>query len=320
MKILVLGGTRFLGRAIVRAALGRGHDVTVLNRGQTAPDLFPGVPRLLADRGGDLSILSGQRWHAVIDVAGYDPQVVRRSVQALHGAVERYVFVSTVSVYADHSGRQVEGQPVLQLRDGLPAGDLYGARKAAAESVVSQAYRDTALIVRPGLIVGPHDPTDRFAYWPRCVARGGAVLAPGHPDDPAQLIDARDLADWIVTATGRGIGGVFNATGETITMAALLGTCLDAVTASTAELVWVDTDRLLAAGADPWMGVPLWIAAPGWSGANHVDITRAKAAGLTFRPLAETVRDTLAWDRARGGPAPGAEAMTPEYERQLLIA
>lgn len=317
MKILVLGGTRFVGRALVLAALGRGHDVTLLNRGVTAPGLFPAVPRLVADRAGDLAVLGGGSWDAAIDVAGYDPDIVRRSAAALVGAVGRYVFVSTVSVYADHSGVQREGDSVLELTGDLDPGGLYGARKAAAERVVAQLHA-AHLVIRPGLIVGPHDPTDRFAYWPRRTARGGRLLAPGNPADPVQFIDVRDLASFVVGAVEAGRAGVFNVTGEALPMSAFLAACLAAVPAARASLVWVPTDRLLAAGADPWMGVPLWIAAPGWEGANRVDATRARTTGLVTRPLVDTLRDTLAWDRARGGPQPGGEGLTPERERELL--
>lgn len=322
MKILVLGGTRFLGRALVLAALGRGHDVTVLNRGITAPGQFPGVPRLVADRTGDLAVLAGGRWDAVIDVAGYDPDVVCRSAQALAGAVGTYVFISTVSVYVDHSGVHREDEPVLELAEDLDSADLdpgtaYGARKAAAERVVTRLHPEH-LIVRPGMIVGPGDGTDRFAYWPRRIARGGRVLAPGDPADPVQVIDVRDLATFVVHAVERGRVGVFNATGETLSMGALLEACVQAVPAAQASLAWVSTPRLLAAGVDMWMGVPMWIAAPGWEGANRVDTTRARSAGLVTRPLVATLRDTLAWDRARGGPEAGREGLTRERERELL--
>lgn len=318
MKILIIGGTRFVGRAVVDAALGRGHTVTLLNRGRSAPDLYPGLERLRADRAGDLSVLDGRRWHAVIDVCGYEPEVVARSVQALHGAAEHYVFVSTVSVYVDHSRPQIEGQPVLRWHKDLSPGDRYGARKAGCEQVVDRGFGDASLIVRAGMIVGPHDGTDRFAYWPRRVARGGRILAPGHPTDPVQFIDVRDLAGWMVRSAERGLSGIYNATGETITFGALLSACQANIPGSDTELVWVDSARLLAAGADPWMGVPMWIAAPGWEAANRVDVGRALADGLALRPLSDTIHDTLSWDLARGGPPPGEEALTPDRERSLL--
>jgi nucleoside-diphosphate-sugar epimerase len=318
MHILILGGTRFAGRAVVDAALERGDTVTLFNRGQTNPGLYPEAETIIGDRTGDLSALAAGHWDAVVDVAAYDPDVVRRSVEALAEAADRYVFVSTVSVYADHSIRQVEGAPVIPLRDDTPEEDLYGARKAAAETIVTEAFGDRALITRAGLIVGPHDPTDRFAYWPRRVARGGRILAPGDPADPVQFIDVRDLGGWLLEGVRRGLRGVFNVTGEPAPFGQFLGACMEGTGRLDAVPRWVPAARLLAAGVDPWMGVPLWVAAPGWEAANDVDVSRALAAGLRLRPLAETVRDTLAWDLARGGPEPGRESLSREREEDLL--
>jgi 2'-hydroxyisoflavone reductase len=320
MHILVLGGTRFLGRAVVEAALGRGHHVTLFNRGQTNPTLFPGIEHIHGDRTKDLSGLSGSQWDVVVDVAGLNPDDVRPTVSALAGAVERYVFVSTVSVYADHSVVQVEGQPVIELRDGLDPGQAYGAGKAAAEQVVTTTFGDRALIVRPGLIVGPHDPTDRFAYWPRRIARGGRVLAPGGPRHPTQFIDVRDLGAWIVAAAHQAQRGVFNATGVPSTLGQLLDDCLSVIQDVDCTLMWVSDERLLAAGVNPWMGVPLWIALRGWEAASAVDTSKATTAGLTCRPLSNTILATLAWDLARGGPPSRAEGLTADRESELLDA
>lgn len=317
MDILIVGGTRFLGRAIVHAALGRGHAVTLFNRGVSAPGLFPGIETVHGDRRKDASKLSGRRFDVVVDVAGMDLGDVRPVVEAVSPFVDRYVFVSTVSVYADHSIPQIEGQSVLTPAEGRGPGEAYGAGKAAGEDVVVRAFEDKALVVRPGLIVGPHDPTDRFAYWPRRIARGGRVLAPGGPGHPAQFIDVRDLASWIIAASEAGIGGTFNATGHPTTLGALLEACQRVVSASS-EFVWVKDDDLMAAGVNPWMGVPLWIRVPGWEAHARVDIERALAAGLVFRPIDETIRDTLAWDLARGGPSQGAEGLTREREEELL--
>jgi 2'-hydroxyisoflavone reductase len=317
MHILVIGGTRFLGRAVVDDALAAGHDVTLFNRGRTDPGLYPHLETIVGDREADLSALRGRAFDAVIDTAGYDPAVVERSARALVDTVGRYVFVSTVSVYADHDIPQVEGAPVLELSESTPPGDRYGARKAACESIVEAVYGDRALCPRPGLIVGPHDPTDRFAYWPRRMRRGGTVLAPSGPDYPVQFIDVRDLGGWIVHGTTTGRHGIVNVTGPTQSLGGLLDACR-AVAGVPAELIWVSDERLLAAGVDPWMGVPMWIGEPGWEAANYVDTTRAHDAGLTIRPLVETVADTLAWDTARGGPAPDAEGLTAEAEQRLL--
>ena len=196
--------------------------------GLTNPGLYPGLETVIGDRAGDLAALAGRRWDVVVDVAAYDPDVVRRSVRALAGATERYVFVSTVSVYADHGVRQAEEAAVIELRADLPAADLYGAREAAAERIVAGAFGGRSLIARPGLIVGPHDPTDRFAYWPRRIARGGRVLAPGDPAGPVQFIDVRDLAGWIADGYRRGLSGVFNVTGEPMPFAVLLEQCIAA--------------------------------------------------------------------------------------------
>jgi 2'-hydroxyisoflavone reductase len=320
MRILVLGGTRFLGRAVTDAALGRGDEVTLFNRGQSNPGLYPGLETIIGDRAADLSALAPRSWDAVVDVAGYDPEVVRNSVQAITAA--RYVFVSTASVYASHSTSQAqdEDSPVLELSDDTPGPDLYGARKARAEQIITRSYGSDAHIARAGLIVGPHDPTDRFAYWPRRIARGGQVLAPGDPADPVQFIDVRDLGTWLVEACHRDDrSGVFNVTGQPMPVKELLDGCV-AATGSGASLTWVPTADLLARGVDPWMGIPMWLAAPDWEAANEVGTGKARRAGLTIRPLTETIRDTLAWDLARGGPAPGKEGLSATAETRILAS
>jgi 2'-hydroxyisoflavone reductase len=318
MKVLVLGGTRFVGRAIVEHCLAAGYDVSLFNRGLTNPRLFPGIEQLTGDRTKDVGALAGRSWDIVFDVAAYDPAAVERSCSALAGTAGRYVFVSTVSVYADQSRPHGEDWPLLRLTPDTPEDELYGARKAASETIVGEAFGNRSLIVRAGMIVGPHDSTDRLAYWPRRMARGGPVLAPGNPDDPLQFIDVRDLAGWMVDAAARSCSGIFNATGKPVAFGEFLRVCAE-VTSSTAEVVWVPSDRLLAAGVDPWMGVPLWIAAEGWQGANRIEVSRAIAAGLTFRSLAEIVRAAWKWDserrRAEGGVPAG---LTEERERELM--
>lgn len=320
MRILILGGTRFLGRALVDAALGRGDIVTLFNRGQTNPGLYPGVETVTGDRTADLSALEGREWDAVIDVACFEPAVARRSAETFAKRAGRYVFVSTASVYASHGSpeAQREDSPVRELREGTDdPGELYGANKAACEKIVQEVYGDRALIGRPGLITGPHDPTDRVPYWPRRIARGGRVLAPGDPDRLVQFIDARDLAAWLVDSCHAGRGGVFNLTGQPLPFATFLQECL-AATYAEAELRWIPSGRLIAAGADPGMGIPLWVAEAGYEAFFTVDGSRAVAAGLARRPVAGTIRDTLAWDRARGGPAPGTEGLPAAEEEQLL--
>jgi 2'-hydroxyisoflavone reductase len=320
MRILILGGTRFLGRAVTDAAAGRGDTVTLFNRGRTAPHLYPGIETITGDRTTDLSPLDGRDWDAVIDVAGQEPETVRLSAQALDKRTGRYVFVSTGSVYADHSSRQsqAEGAAVWQLGDDMTdPGELYGARKAASEAIVTGVFGDRALIPRPGLIVGPHDSTDRFPYWPRRIARGGRVLAPGAPSDLVQFIDVRDLAAWIVQACHQDTGGVFNLVGAPMAFGAFLDECRRA-TYSDAELTWVDSARLLAAGAAPWTGIPLWLGGLEPIAFFDVDNSRAVATGLTPRPVADTIRDTLAWDIGRGGRPADAPSMEADEEARLL--
>lgn len=323
MKLLVLGGTRFLGRHFVTAALARGHDVTLFNRGRTAPGLFAGVETLVGDRDGGLGVLSGRTWDAVLDPSGYVPRVVRAAAAALAGRAGFYAFVSSISAYATPfvPGAD-ESAPLAVLADpGVEeiTGETYGGLKAACEREVARVFGERALRVRPGLIVGPHDPTDRFPYWPRRLARGGEVLAPGGPGQPVQVIDARDLAAWLLAMIERGAGGAFNATGpaEALTLGGLLED-MARVLGSAVRLTWVEEAFLLARGVQPWTELPLWVARED-AGLDEVSVQRALAAGLAFRPLAETVRDTLAWDLARPADArAGSPALRPEREAELL--
>ncbi|MGH9056064.1 MAG: NAD-dependent epimerase/dehydratase family protein [Acidimicrobiales bacterium] len=278
----------------MQEALDSGHQVTMFNRGITNPGLFAGqVENLHGDRESDLSALRGRRWDAVVDVAGYFPRTVRKSLDALTGSVALYLFVSSVSVYADQSVPPVEGAEVCGLEDPEDTTpETYGARKAACEDLVIEAFGPAATIVRPGMIVGPYDPTDRFSYWLRRLNQGGTALAPGDPRDPIQFIDVRDLGRFIVHLIQRDSGGTYNATGRATAFKSILEHC-QRVIGSDAQLVWIPTDRLLAAGLDPWMGVPLWIGDPAWKAANLVDIRRALDAGLTFRNLEDTIQAML---------------------------
>lgn len=314
MKILLLGGPRFLGRAVTDAALAGGHDVTFFNRGTTSPELYPQVARIVGDRGGDLSSIQGGAWDAVIDTSGYLPHAVRASADALTGS-GRYCFVSSISVYADFSQVNDESSPVAELGD-LPADEVtnesYGALKALCEQEVSDRFGSRALVVRPGLIVGPHDPTGRFTYWPHRLARGGEVLAPAPPDEPTQFVDVRDLGDWVVSLCEREVGGVFNATHAGVTWGELLDTCC-AVAAADATITWVAKDFLVEQEVGEWMELPLWLADPAYAYADRVDVSRALDAGLTFRRLEETVRGTL--EHAETTEVAG---LTPEREADLL--
>ena len=320
MKLLVLGGTKFLGRATVEAALDRGHEVTLLNRGETNPDLFPEAERLRGDRSADLSILAGREWDAAIDPSGYFPAVVRASAEALRDSVARYLFVSTVSVYADFTEGPREDSPRAELADGHPTDEMlpeyenYGPLKALCEDVVTDVYGDRALIVRPGLIVGPHDPTGRFTYWPHRVAQGGDFLVPAPPDGQAQFVDARDLGAWLLDLCERGASGAFNATHPGVSWVELVDSCIR-VAGSDGRPVWVDPDYLAEQGVGEWMELPMWLHDPEWVGMNRTDVSRALAAGLRFRALDDTVRGTL--DFAETTDEAG---MKPERERELLEA
>lgn len=323
MKLLVIGGTRFLGRAFVQAAIERGHALTLFNRGRTSPGLFPGVERVAGDRDGGLGALAGRTWDAVLDPSGYFPRVVGASAAALAGRTGFYAFVSSISAYASPmvAGAD-ESAPLATLAD--PAveeitGETYGGLKAACEREVASVFGERSLVVRPGLIVGPHDSTDRFPYWPRRLARGGEVLAPGDPAQPVQVIDARDLAAWMLAMIERGAGGTYNATGpaEPMTFGDVIERARLALEA-VATVTWVEGAFLLERGVQPWTELPLWVP-PEDAGLDEVSIQRAIAAGLTFRPLAETVRDTLAWDLARPDEArEGSPALRPEREIELL--
>ena len=314
MRVLLLGGPRFAGRAIVDAALERGHELTFLNRGRTNAELYPEVERLVGDRARDLEPLRGRTWDAVIDTCGYLPGVVRASAQAL-GKAAVYCFVSSISVYADFTVPTDEDSPVAQLGD-LSADEVtdetYGPLKALCEDAVRDVFGERTLVVRPGLIAGPHDPTGRFTYWPHRVARGGEVLAPAPPDAPMQSIDVRDLGDWIVVSCETGHGGTYNATHPGFTWQELLDTCL-AVTGADAEITWVRAEFLVEQQVGEWMELPLWLADPALAFADRVDVRRALDAGLTFRPLGETVRGAL--EQAETTDAAG---LVPEREARLL--
>jgi len=318
VKLLVLGGTKFLGRHAVDAALAQGHDVTIFTRGETNPDLFPEAEHLTGDRDGNLDALRGREWDGVVDTSGFVPRVVRQSAELLRDAVQRYVFVSSISVYADPSQPLDESSPVAELED--PASEDvqedYGALKAAVERVVTEVYGDRGANVRAGLIVGPHDPTERFTYWPRRLAEGGDVLAPGDPSAPVQFVDARDLGAWLVHLAEHGPGGSFNATGpaEPMTLGELLERTAAAV-GSDARLTWVDDQTLLDAEVGPWMELPLWLPGDEHSGMMSAEIRRGLDAGLRFRPVEDTVRDTLAWSREAGEQRP---TLTRDRERELL--
>jgi len=318
VKLLVLGGTVYLGRAVVDAALADGHEVTIFNRGRTNPGLHPSVQALRGDRDGDLAALRGRRWDAVIDPSGFLPRLVAASADLLRDAVERYVFVSTISVYADVSVPYDEGAPLARLANPATedvAAD-YGALKAACEGVLDERLGERATHARAGLIAGPFDPTNRFTYWCTRLAQGGEVLAPGDPDRPLQLIDVRDLARWLLDAARRGPAGPVNVTGPAAPLT--LGEALERVARALggrARLRWIDDATLLEAGVEPWTELPLWLPDPALAGFLRADISRALAGGLELRPLERTALDTLAW---AAGAGEQRAVLDRERERRIL--
>jgi len=317
MRLLVLGGTGFVGRHIVERALQRGDDVTLLNRGVTAPGLFADVELLRGDRAGDLGALrDGGPWDAAIDVTGYRPQEVAASSALLADRVEHLTFISTISVYDDVSRPGVDEDAPLAPLTGAGGWADYGALKALCEQEVHDATSSPparALIVRPGIIAGPHDPTNRFSAWVASAARGGRMLAPGAPQRPLQLIDARDLAAFVLDLTAARTRGVFNAVGAELTWGEMLAACATADDAG-AEPVWIADQQLRAAGLGDEQ-LPLWIAADDGDNAGFMRVSgaRAAAAGLRHRPLAQTARDT----RATLSPQDGEPGVDPEFEARL---
>ncbi len=326
MRILILGGTVFLGRALVEAALERGHQVTLFNRGRSNRGLFPQVEELHGDREQDLSALDGRSWDAAIDTSGYLPRVVRASAGKLAEAVGHYTFISTLSVYAGQSELgQDEDAPLGTLEDPTVeeiTGESYGPLKALCEREVMERYGERALILRPGLIVGPYDPTDRFTYWPYRVSQDGEVLAPGRPERVVQYIDVRDLAEWNIRLVEAGKGGVFNAVGPDPqpSMEELLRTCR-AVANNNAVFTWVSEEFLLEQGVAPWSELPLWVPETGENaGFFAFDKRRALQEGLTFRLLAETVAATMLWAAQRPDEKPWRAGISRQREAELLEA
>lgn len=323
MRILILGGTLFVGRHLVESARARGHEVTLFNRGRTGPDLYPEVETLHGDRAaGDLESLRTGSWDVVVDTSARVPRWVRDAAILLGDRVGHYTFLSSCSVYPDTTlpGTN-ESSPVHVLEDEtteeITSAEVYGGLKVLCERALERALPGRSLSARAGLIVGPYDMSGRFTYWVHRIARGGDVLAPEPRDQPVQLIHARDLADWLLDMAEKGESGVFNATGpeRPLTMEAVLEAIVDE-TGSDARLVWVDEDYLVANGVEAWSDLPLWVA-PGGNPevANFlaIDVSKAVGAGLRFRPLAQTIRDTL--EQAETFPQAGLDEAR---ERELL--
>jgi len=325
MKLLVIGGTIFLGRHIVDHAVRAGDDVTIFTRGEHNPDLFPGARKLRGDRRKDLSALQGETWDAVIDTCGYFPRDVRSATRLLADAVQRYTFISSLSVYSDNEARGLREDGAcgtLDDPDGVEeiTEHNYGPLKFHCEQAAEEEMPGRTMRVRAGLIVGPWDPSDRFTYWPTRIARGGRVVAPGRPGRPVQFIDVRDLATWVVEATRRGVTGVFNAIGPVppVTMGDVLASCLR-VSGSGAELVWVDDGTLQRLEVGPWIEMPLWIPEhEGMDGFNTTDASKAIDAGLSFRSVDETVGAILEWNAQMPNDRPMRAGLAPQREADVL--
>lgn len=299
MKILIIGGTKFLGRAMVESALASGHEVTLFNRGKTNADLFPEVEKLIGDRRSDLSALAGRSWDAVIDTSGYIPREINLLGEALRGNIGHYTFISSISVYEESNFTQSntpESGSLQVLSDPTVEtiiGETYGGLKVLCEQAAEQQFADQTLIIRPGFIVGPHDPTFRLNYWLSRAAKGGEMLAPGAPDHPLQIIDVRDLADWTIRLVEGGQTGIYNATGPQVPLpwGEVLQMACQLANPDT-QLIWVEEAFLLTHEITPFAHLPLWVPRQ-MAGVHQVSIQKALADGLTFRSLEDTIQITL---------------------------
>ena len=314
-----------MGLHIAEQALKKGHELTLFNRGKTNPDVFPEVEKILGNRDGQMDNLKNREWDAVIDTCGYYPRVVKYGVDLLMPKTKHYVFISSISVYANFDRKGLkETDPLGKIEDESVeeiTGTTYGPLKALCENAVLEAAPEKALIIRPGFIVGPNDPSDRFTYWPWRIHLGGEVLAPGDPENPAsQIIDVRDLADWILHLVDRQVLGIFNATGpdKPRNMKQFLQLCQKG-TGSEASFNWISDTFLFNRGVKPFMDLPLWIPNDGNYEALHsADIQKALDQGLTFRPLELTARDTVEWKKNTGPDIRMRVGMTMETEAQII--
>lgn len=333
LRVLILGGTGFIGPHMVRAALERGHSVTLFNRGRTNTHLFPEVEKLVGDRDGQLDALRGRSWDVVVDNSGYYPSHVRASAELLRGSVGHYLYTSTVDAYRDFRVAGIdETYPLATLPPGSPEDPrrFYGPLKALCEEAVREIYPDTSTQVRPGWIVGPGDNNHLFTYWVVRVDRGGEVLAPGEPTDPMQVTDVRDLAAWYIQIAERRLTGAFNAVGPVISMAEMLYG-IRAITSTPVSFTWVDADFLLQRDVKPWTNIPIWWPPKndwgepsfggivGGVGALALDGSRARVSGLEHHALADSAKDTLDWYREAYDEWPeNRPGLTAQRERDLL--
>lgn len=323
MNILILGGTVFLGRHLAEIAKEKGHCVTLFNRGNHS-GILSHIEQLHGDRDGNLEVLKDRRWDAVIDTSGYVPRIVRKSIHLLSHLTDHYTFVSSISVYSDFSKQNIDEQAdVGKLADEtveIINGETYGPLKALCELVVQEKMPNRTLIVRPGLIVGPYDPTDRFTYWPWRMMKGGTVLAPGDPNARVQWIDVRDLASWILDMVEAKQTGIYHATGpkEPLTMSAFLDSCAEVLNTGV-QFQWAKEEFLLDHGVAGWTEMPLWVPVKeNMSGFQTVDNRKAIQAGLSFRPIRETIRETAEWVLERSADYDWKAGMKLERERELI--
>ena len=304
---------------MVETALKQGHELTLFNRGQTNPELFADVERLKGDRHGDLNALKGRKWDVVVDTCGYVPRIVRKSVDLLTDSVELYVFISTISVYADFSKSGInEESPLARMKDESieeVTNESYGPLKVLCENIVKNVYAKRSTILRCGLVVGPYDPTDRFTYWPVRIMQGGEVLAPSPPHMQVQFIDATDLAHFILHVSNKRISGIFNTTGpaQKLTMQEFLSTC-NTVTGNRAALTWVSEEFITSNEVDH---MPVWTPKD-WRGIFEANCTKAIDAGLLFTPIEQTIRATLEWHATRPPDYELKVGLKPDKERELL--
>jgi len=333
LKILVLGGTRFIGLHMTALALQRGHTLTFFNRGKTKTDRYPEVERIKGDRDNQVDGLRDREWDVVIDNSGYVPRHVRLTAELLAPRVRQYVFTSSISVYPDFSVPRDEKSPVGKLADETIEkvdGETYGPLKALCEQTAEKALPGRTTIIRPGLIVGPDDNTDRFTWWPARAARGGEFIAPGAPQDPFQVIDARDLAAFTINAVEKNITGTYNLVSNVngfrfgeLTDASITSAVQRARPADAPRATWLPAEFLAAQEVAPWSEMPVWLPASGEEAAfAGTSNAAAKARGLTITPIAKTVDDTLAWHLTR--PAEEREKLKagiePDKEARVLTA
>lgn len=321
MNILVIGGTRFVGRALTDALLAKQHTVTLFNRGTSNPNLYPNVETIKGDRDGDLSELAGREWDAVIDTCGYVPRIVRKSAEALSGCVGQYVFISTLSVFKTQGGALTENSALNTLSDPTTEeinGETYGGLKVLCEKEVLKAFPNNSLIVRPGVIVGAHDPTDRFTYWVERAAQDGEILVPAPSDRKVEFIDARDLAEFTVSMIERKQHGIFNTvdSSDNLTLERVLSQTAELFNSNIA-LKWAEPELLEKHKIESWSELPLCLPndrrLEEWT-----DCSAAIAQGLRFRPLETIIADTLEWSRSRGSDYQLKAGLSVEKEAKAL--